>query len=301
MLCGWAPGWLDICIYLYSSGAKLAVPLLRRRARPWKRHNQPTAAVAAALFAPPQEMSFDDFVNQLQETQVDYVEAKKVSWPSWLMCFARWHVTGRGAPTIGQCSAAKHSYNPYSAVQLPPKPAPHLTQPPPQAGDVDGMKRALFQVHETQAFWALPGGEQRGPAGLWHDCWHGAAASALGQWTAEQQRRCGRSGLARSFARLSPLSAASVQRVDYERLNKEPSTVQLNIVPGAEPLVKVSSWGCEAPARQAPARLLRLTRLRPSFRARHWAWPVMHGAACAHPTFLDCASCTVRAPLPCSP
>jgi len=28
-----------------------------------------------------------------------------------------------------------------------------------QAGDVDGMKRALFQVHETQAFWALPGGE----------------------------------------------------------------------------------------------------------------------------------------------
>ncbi|KAI7844538.1 hypothetical protein COHA_001896 [Chlorella ohadii] len=82
------------------------------------------------------EMSFDDFVNQLQETQADYVAAK-------------------------------------------------------QAGDVDGMKRALFQVHETQAFWALPG--------------------------------------------------ASVQRVDYEHLDKEPSSVMLNIMPGAEPLVKSMS------------------------------------------------------------
>lgn len=109
-------------------------------------------------------MSFDDFASQLQQTQADYVAAKQVCRPAGsddgivLVCagcrlYTTVHIMMLGHPCAWQaCSGHKQL-----ACHAPSSgPSCH---PPLQAGDVDGMKRALFQVHETQAFWALPGGE----------------------------------------------------------------------------------------------------------------------------------------------
>lgn len=76
-------------------------------------------------------MSFEDFVNQLQEVQADYVEAKKVSW----LCLANVCALGckvasrQAALTIGQRSTAHHSLDPPSAAQLLPAPAPKPIPP----------------------------------------------------------------------------------------------------------------------------------------------------------------------------
>lgn len=117
---------------------------------------------------------------------------------------------------------------------------------------MDGMKRALFQVHETQAFWALPGGE---PAAIKQNA--GIAYKAVctlhlgllmplrSFFAAGRLHEAGQHSFwlgPHQNPSLSPVFwvlAASVQRVDYEHLDKEPSSVLLNIVPGAEPLVKV--------------------------------------------------------------
>lgn len=131
-----------------------------------------------------------------------------------------------------------------------------------QAGDVEGMRNALFQVHETQAFWALPGGAQEfgklpDRAAL------PACASPQSVPPAERvARHPGSPCTLHPFPSTSTctstlplplsLSAASVQRVDYEHLGKEPADVKLNIAPGAEPLVTVrpapGSFVCPARA-----------------------------------------------------
>lgn len=163
---------------------------------------------------------------------------------------------------------------------------------------MDGMKRALFQVHETQAFWALPGGELWGSGAVaFHLEWSRRfCLETGGSDTWIERGRCGHSSWTRTSACLGPLCAASVQRVDYEHLDKEPSTVQLNIVPGAEPLVKVGGGFCERCWMEGACTFAEAEQAPPFLRSAGLG-VTCPGAACAHPTGLYGDACT----LPCRP
>ena len=88
-----------------------------------------------------------------RQAQLPFVQRSHQAWTCcWALPHARAHSEQLASP------------NPALArSQVPEGRHAPMHMRPLQAGDVDGMKRALFQVHETQAFWALPGGA---PCGL---------------------------------------------------------------------------------------------------------------------------------------